>query len=136
MEKWFFQIPTVYCPVCKTSKEISDHFLTCQRYPSLSDTNKTELSKLIDKYRIDPYLKILIFRVITCTPCDTASLLQSYPTYPVTDYEIILRSQNSICWLNFIKGFPIIHWRTHQQRYIKEMFLPKKSTNSLWLQKV
>ena len=52
----FHQSPTIYCPLCKTCKETSNHFLTCCHYPTIATQYLQELTTTYNKYNIDPYL--------------------------------------------------------------------------------
>ena len=132
----FHQSPTIYCPLCKTSVETSDHFLTCCHYPTIATSCLKELTSTYNKYNVDPYLRILLTRAIKGLKCDTYHLCQAHPTFPINDYKLLLHSQQKIGWINFLKGYPSTHWMTHQQRYKMEMYIDDKPTDAYWLQHV
>ena len=96
----------------------------------------TQLIHLFNKYRIDPNLRILLQRIATNTSCELTHVLQDHPLFPLKDYENLHRSQSKIGWQNFLKGYPSYQWITHQSRYIKEMYLPVKTSDTVWLQRI
>ena len=81
----FFQSPTIACPICRTAKETTAHFLTCPKYPCNSSQQNTQLIHILNKYRLDPYLRILFLRLASNQSCDTTSLLHAYPQFPIGD---------------------------------------------------
>ena len=132
----FHQSPTVFCSLCKRCNETSDHFLTCKQYPSPTAQQLRDLFTIYNKYNIDPHLRILLTRIIKGLPCDLHHICQAHPTFPITDYKLLLHSQHQIGWINFLKGYPSKQWVCHQRRYITEMYIDEKFTNQNWLPSV
>ena len=79
----FFPIHTPFYPSCKQHRENTDHFLTCTAYPDMTQPQKKALRKLLDRYNIDPNLRILLFRIAEGQSCDTQALLQPNPQFPL-----------------------------------------------------
>ena len=124
---------TSMCPICHRKTETANHFLTCTRYRIISHTSLTQLQHSMNKKNIDPYLWILILRIIQNKPCDKSHLIRDHPTFPINDYQLLLHSQNNIGWLTVLKGYPSVQWYTHQQRYLQEMEISSRTHASTWI---
>ena len=127
---------TILCPMCHLYKENMSHFLTCSYYSSCTESQTSQLIQVFQKVRLDPYLRILIRRVLDRKSCTVYELLQDHPTFPVKDYKTLLISQEKIGWINFLKGYPSVQWDRHQLRYLRENDLPAKSGDEYWLPKL
>ena len=55
---------TILCPMCNLYKETMPHFLTCSYYSSCTEPQTSQLIQVFQKVRLDPYLRILIRRVL------------------------------------------------------------------------
>ena len=93
-----------------------------------------QVKEVLQKGRVDPYLRMLILHAFDQLDGASYNILQIHPTFPIKDYNHLLTSQSAIGWLNFLKGYPSTQWSAHQQRYLQEMNLPKKSMDDTWLQ--
>ena len=51
---------TTICPMCNISKESTDHFMKCQDNEVKLLHIANDISKLLDKHEVDPYLRTLI----------------------------------------------------------------------------
>lgn len=129
----FMTSTTTLCPVCNRERETTQHFLTCSKYPTLTDKELTLILGVFAKQRVDPYLRFLLTRLITGKPCTTYHILQDKPTFPVRDYQLLLTSQHDIGWNRFLQGYPSLQWYSHQLRYIQEMNIVMNP--DLWLPK-
>ena len=129
----FMTSTTTLCPVCNTDRETTQHFLTCFKYPTLTDKELKLILGMFAKQRVDPCLRFLLTRLITGKPCTTYHILQDKPTFPVRDYQLFITSQNDIGWNRFLQGYPSLQWYSHQLRYIQEMNIVMNP--DLWLPK-
>ena len=68
--------------------------------------------------------------------CDMIHVLHDHPLFTFKDYANLHRSQTKIGWQNFLKGYPSYQWVTHQSRYIQEIYLPVKTSDTVWLQRI
>ena len=66
-EKFMASSNTLF-PVCNREREITQHFLTCTKYPKLKDKELNLICTVLEKKRVDPYLRFLLIRVITGKP--------------------------------------------------------------------
>ena len=106
--------------MCHLYKETMPHFLTCSYYTSFTDQQTSQMIQVFQKVRLDPYLRILIRRVLARQSCKVYDILQGHPTFPVNDYKQLINFQDKIVWMNFLKGYPSVHWDGHQLRYLRE----------------
>ena len=60
----FTHIPTPLCPICKLYKETPKNFLTCSYYTRDTDQQTQQLIQIMNKVSLDPYLRILICRLL------------------------------------------------------------------------
>ena len=127
---------TILCPMCNLYKETMPHFLTCSYYPSFTDQQTSQMIQVFQKVKLDPYLRILIRRVIARQSCEVYDILQDHPTFPVNDYKQLLNSQDKIGWMNFLKGYPSVHWVRHQLRYKRQNDISVRSGEEYWLPKL
>ena len=85
---------------------------------------------------MDPYLRIIIRRIIDRKSCTVTKLLQDHPKFPIDHYKLLLNSQEQILLIKFLKGFPRTQWDHHQLRYVKEKELTMKPGEEFWLAKI
>ena len=132
----FTQIPTILCPMCHLYKETAKHFLTCTHYPRETEQQTLQTIQVLQKSRIDPYLRFLLRRVLDRQSCSVQDILQANPKFPVNDYKHLLHSQDNIGWLNLLKGYPSIQWDRHQLRYLRENDLAARPGEEYWLTRI
>ena len=72
----FIQSPTILCPMCHLYKETTKHFLTYPYYPSETDQQTAQTIQVLQKVRLDPYLRILLRRVLKRQSCKVYDILQ------------------------------------------------------------
>ena len=102
--------------MCNLYKETMSHFLTCPYYPSYTEQQTTQMIQMFQKVKLDHYLRILFRRVIERQSCKVHDILKDHPNFPIQDYKQLLISQDKIGWMNFLKGYPSLHWDRHQLR--------------------
>ena len=97
---------------------------------------KNRLSYILNKFHIDPYLRILLYRVLEGKQCTQQQLKIDHPNFPSLDYDTLLQSQNKIGWRNLTKGYVSVLWESHQTRYRKMMKLSTKEDEGVWIGKI
>ena len=103
----FTQSHTSLCPMCNLRKETPHHFLTCSYYKTDTENLNKQLIQIMNKVRMDPYLRILLSRIIERKYCNVYNILQAHPKYPINDYKLLLLSQKK--WMGkFFKRVPKI----------------------------
>ena len=124
------------CPVCNIAEETNDHFLQCSHYPVPSLHIIKHLRRILEQYKIDPYLRTLLMRTFLHQDNRRSQLLCAIPEFPVRDYESLLQNQDDIGWDNIWRGYASLEWDTHQRRYSLEMGLPLPTDEPVWVTKM
>lgn len=122
--------------MCNLERETTEHFQCCMHYQVEIGETKNTMTKVLNKYQIDPYLRILLYGVLEGKQCTQQQLKIDYPNFPCHDYDTLLQSQNKIGWRNLTKGYVSVLWESHQIRYRKMMKLSTKEDEGVWIGKI
>ena len=123
------------CPICSNAIETYDHFQQCNQNKVKYTILQRKISKILDKYRVDPYLRSLLRRTISFESNDTSALIK-IPGFPVTTYEPLLKEQNKIGWKMIHQGRFGLLWESYQRRYLCSQGWEAPATEPAWIQRI
>ena len=83
---------TIICPMCNISEETTDHFMKCQDNEVKLIHIANDISKLLDKHEVDPYLRTLIRRAFLHESNEIKELRQLC-NFPVDTYVPLIEEQ-------------------------------------------
>ena len=134
-EKHFQNIQET-CPICKKDKETTNHFIRCRGNKCETQKTQKRLTTIYRKHNVDPFLRTLINRIVDGEDCGRATLIKEIGGFPYKYYRQLIKAQEQLGWVNFLKGYASMQWDYHQRRYLYEMELEVPNQEPAWLQQV
>ena len=124
---------TKQCPICTEANKTHEHFIQCTHNKEKMNTLADKISRILNKFNIDPILRSLMRRALTHQPNTTEELCK-LPNFPLATYMPLIREQDSIGWMMIHQGRMGLQWDRFQRRYQASQGINISSTEPAWLQ--